>query len=444
MGTLGPDLGTQEYRLVIVQPESHGVLALASAGPFRLPRISIPSMQRPARELQKAIKATWGVTAFILDACVSPHGSSPCAVAELRSPRVISNLEEVALERIMSSELTSEEHHDIQLLFEGESTFAVARMGWIDDAIDWVASVTGGRFSAENDVEQRNAGGGFVLLRLRSDDGRSYWLKATGVPNLHELSITSCLSNLYPEFLPKLVAIRNDWNAWLTEDAGEPLSTPPADAVFTQAIRSFAFLQTRTIGTVDVLLTAGAFDQRIPVLRHHLVDVVAFLIDAMARQTSAKVAPLNRHRVLELGEILGDALCQLEALAIPDALIHNDLNLGNILHDGTRCVFTDWSEAAVGNPFLPLERFRLLNRNAEGEPRRVYSEGWRKYLSEASVDRAYQLVPLLSIFTYLYGRGDWLKDTSKVTPQFERYARSLARHMNRAAQSPELLEALCR
>jgi hypothetical protein len=444
MGTQGPDFGTQEYRVVIVQPESHGVLALASAGFFRLPRISIPSMQRPARELQKAIKATWGVTAFILDACVAPDGASPCAVAELRSRQVNSDFEEVALERIMSSELTSEERHDFQRLFDGEFTFAVARMGWIDDAIDWVASVTGGRFSAENDVEQLNAAGGFVLLRLRSDDGRSYWLKATGVPNLHELSITSCLSGLHPEFLPKLVAIRNDWNAWLTEDAGEQLSAPAAGAVFVKAIKSFASLQIQTIGTVDFLFAAGAFDQRIPVLRCHLDDVVAFLIDAMARQTSAKVAPLRRHRVLELGEILGDALCQLEALAIPDALIHNDLNLGNILYDGTRCVFTDWSEAAVGNPFLSFERFRLLNRNSEGELMRVYSEGWREYRSQTIIDRVYQLMPLLSIFTYLYGRGDWLVDTSKVTPQFESYARSLARHMDRAAQSPELQEALCR
>jgi hypothetical protein len=230
----------------------------------------------------------------------------------------------------------------------------------------------------------------------------------------------------------------------LTEDAGEPLSTPPADAVFTQAIRSFAFLQLRTIGTVDVLLAAGAFDQRIPVLRRDLGDVVVFLIDAMAKQATAKVAPLSHHRVLELGEILGDALCQLEAFAIPDALIHNDLNLGNILYDGTNCVFTDWSEAAVGNPFLSHERFRLLNRGAEGEARRVYGEVWGEYLSEASIDRACQLATLLSIFTYLYGRGDWLKDTRTVTPQFESYARSLARHMDRAAQKPELREALCR
>lgn len=444
MATLGPNLGTQEYRVVLVQLESHDVLALAAEGSFRLPRVRIQALSRPARELQKAIKATWGINAFILDICVATHGVLPCAVAELHSRQARSDLEEVALDRIMSSELTSEERHDCQFLFEGKSTLPITHMGWIDDAIDWAASVTGRRFSAENNVEQLNAAGGFVLLRLRSDDGRSYWLKATGVPNLHELSITSCLSGLYPEFLPKLVAIRNDWNAWLTEDAGEPLSTPPADAVFIQAVRSFASFQIQTIDTANAFLAAGAFDQRIPVLRHHLDDVVAFLIDAMARQTSAKVTPLSRHRVLELGEILGDALCQLEALAIPDALIHNDLNLGNILYDGTNCVFTDWSEAAVGNPFLSFERFRLLSHDASGEPRRSYGEVWGEYLSQANIDHACQLATLLSTFTYLYGRGDWLKDTSKVTPQFESYARSLARHMDRATQNPELRKALCR
>jgi hypothetical protein len=261
---------------------------------------------------------------------------------------------------------------------------------------------------------------------------------------MHELSIISCLSGLYPEFLPKLVAIRSDWNAWLAEDAGEQLSDPPETAVFIRAVRSFTSLQIQTIGAVDVLLATGAFDQRIPVLRHHLDDVIAFLIAAMGKQTSAKVAPLSLHRVLELGEILRDALCQLEALGVPDALIHNDLNLGNILYDGTNYVFTDWSEAAVGNPFLAFARLCLLSRDAEGDLRGIYGEVWREYLSQQSIDCACQLATLLSIFAYLYGRGDWLVDTSKITPQFESYARSLARHMDRAAQNPELLEALCR
>lgn len=443
MATVARVPGTQEYRIVLVQPESHGVLALAARGSFRLPRVGIPSMRRPARELQKAIRATWEIAAFILDICAEPHGTSPCAIAELCSSRISPELENVVLDRIPSSELTSEERRACEFLLERESTPPVARIGWIDKALGWVASVTGRSFSIES-TEQMNAGGGFVLMRLRSDDGSVYWLKSTGVPNTHELSITSCLSGLCPEFLPKLVAIRSDWNAWLTKDAGEPLSTSYGDAALVRAVRSFASLQIRTTGAVDILFAAGAFDQRIPVLRRHLDHVVQFLIDAMARQTAAKVAPLSPHRVLELGEILRDALCQMESLGIPDALLHNDLNMGNILDDGTRCVFTDWSETAVGNPFLSFERFCLLNGDAEVELRRVYDEVWRESISHASIERACQLAPLLSIFAYLYGRGDWLWDTSKVTPQFQSYARSLARHLDRAAQNPELREALCR
>src|SRR5579863_8086742 len=106
MGTVAAVPGTTEYRVMLVQPESHGVLALASAGSYRLPRVRIPSMSRPAQQLQKAIKAAWGVNVFILDIYMAVQGTSSCVVAELLSPRISSGLEEVSLDRIVNSELT--------------------------------------------------------------------------------------------------------------------------------------------------------------------------------------------------------------------------------------------------------------------------------------------------------------------------------------------------
>lgn len=444
MGPLAAGTGMTEYRVVLVRPQSDGILALASAICFCLPRVKIPSMGRPAQQLQRAMKAAWGISAFILDTWWAPHGGSPCAVAVILSTAINPTLQEVALDQLANSELSSDELHGVQSLMKNRSRFPVAHIGWTGEAMDWVMSVTGARFARNDDVEQLNGGGGFVLMRLRSDEGKSYWLKTTGMPNMHELSVTSCLSGLCPEFLPKLVATRSDWNAWLTEDAGKESSNPIADADLFQAIRSFASLQLQTANAIDVLLTSGAFDQRIPVVRRHLDGVVSFLIDAMAKQTSAKVAPLGRRRVLELGDILGDALSQMDALGIPDAVLHNDLNMGNILFAGTNCVFTDWSEAAIGNPFLSLDRFRLLRPEAAPELYRAYRECWVGLISDETVRRAVNLAPLLSIFTYLYGRGDWLEDTNKVTLPFESYARSLARHMDRAAQNPEFREALCR
>jgi hypothetical protein len=234
-----------------------------------------------------------------------------------------------------------------------------------------------------------------------------------------------------------------EWNAWLTEHSGDPLSDPPGAMELASAARRMAQLQLLTIDETDELLAAGAFDQRLSVLRSHIDAVIAYLIEAMARQRSTKAAPLSRDRLLDLGEILRDACFRLEAHGMPDALIHNDLNPGNILSDGANYVFTDWSEAAVGNPFLTCERLCLLNRAHAESVRDVYRGCWSHRLSAQSMDEAIALTPLLAIYAYLYGRGDWLGQTESLQPQFESYLRSLARHMDRAAQDLSLLEILC-
>ena len=300
-------------------------------------------------------------------------------------------------------------------------------------------SATGCTFRSRS-IEQWNAGGGFALFSARSDDGRHYWLKATGEPNGHEFAITRFLCKLFPDFLPKLVAIRKEWNAWLTEDAGDPLSDAPGPTELASVATRMAWLQLLAINWTDELLASGAFDQRLPALRSHIDAVIAYLIEAMARQTSTKVAPLSRDRLLDLGEILRDACFRLEAHGMPDALIHNDLNSSNILFDGTNYVFIDWSEAAVGNPFLTCERLCQLNRAHAESVRNIYRECWSHRLSAQSMDEAIALTPLLAIYAYFYGRGDWLGQTESLRPQFESYSRSLARHLDRAAQDLSPLE----
>jgi hypothetical protein len=472
MDTLVQDSGATEYLVVLVQPESGCVLACAAEDSFSFPRITIPLNGRRVHNLQKEIRATWGVSAFILDTSAAAHKGAPWLVAELLSPRYSSDLEETTLDRIVSSELTTEERHQCELLLQGRSTAPVARIGWIDEALEWMTSVTGRRFSAKSEIEQLNAGNGFILFGLRSEDGAKFWLKATGTPNTHELEITLRVSELCPESLSEVVATREDWNAWLSADAGRPLclSEPypeslsevvairedwnallsenagrpqSSHAELRSAVRSLASLQVQTINAVDVLLTAGAFDHRLATLISHIDEVIAFLVDAMGRQTSTKVARMSAKRLLELGEILRDTCFRLEGLGIPDTLIHNDMSFGNILYDGKKCVFIDWSEAAIGNPFISFERLCHLSPHDRAALRQVYRRCWADYVSEAAANQAYLLVPLPAIFAYLCGRSEWIKDPGKGYSGFESYARSLARDMNRAAKNPALLEALC-
>ena len=432
-----------EYRCVLVQSCSLGVLAYGNAGQYRLPRVYIPRATRPVFEVQRAMNAKWGLDIFVLEIWAPADGPGACAIAELLTPEMASSFREVSVEQLMTSELLEDERNRLELFFNGRLKGPFSQLGWVDEGLRWMASATGCAFFSKSDIEQWSAGESFALMRARSDDGRNYWLKATGEPNAHEFAITGLLCKLCPDFLPKLIATKKEWNAWLTTDAGIPLSDSASPTELVSAARRMAQLQLLTIGRTDDLLAAGAFDQRLPALRSRIDALIAYLIKAMARQTSTKAAPLSRDRLLELGEVLRDACFRLEALDIPDALIHNDLNTGNILSDGPRLVFTDWSEAAVGNPLLACERLCQLSPAHAESVRNVYREFWSHQLSAQSMDEALALTPLVAIYAYLYGRGDWIGQRESVLPQFESYARSLARHMDRAARDSSLLEVLC-
>jgi aminoglycoside phosphotransferase (APT) family kinase protein len=136
----------------------------------------------------------------------------------------------------------------------------------------------------------------------------------------------------------------------------------------------------------------------------------------------------------------------MEDLGVPDTLIHNDLNSGNILFSERGCVFTDWCESCVGNPFFAFQQLCLLQPSRTGDGnsklRMVYRNCWLDLLQSTQIDAAFALSPLLAIFSHLYGRGTWLHSSRRNEPEVKAYARSLARHMDRAAQDSSLLEAI--
>lgn len=313
--------------------------------------------------------------------------------------------------------------------------------------MEWMRREVGHEVDFTGEQRQYNAGGGFALIRFDTRKGPAYWLKATGDPNRHEFHITEKLAELCPEFMPQRIAARADWNAWLMEDAGCPLDLWTLTAL-EQAVYSMAMLQQRTIGRSNAFLAAGAFDQRLCVLRAHLAELFEYLDEAMARQTSTKVQPIEKRRLWEMARILQDACFRMEALGIPDTIVHNDINSGNILFNGRHCVFTDWCETAVGNPFLTFQHLCLLQPDdGEGDwiprLRKSYAQCWLDRLSPHQIDLALMLARLLAVLSHLYGRGAWLRSSQRNERRVESYARALARHMDRAAQDPQLLEALC-
>jgi hypothetical protein len=402
---------------------------------------------RQAEQLQRAVEATWHIRSIVVDVLPGVNGGVPWAVVEIISSPPPDGLTAASVDEISEAELTIEEREVVDAILTGRVGVRgpFARVGWIREAKEWMCAEVGHEIAFTEEVHQFNASATFTLVRFATKAGPAYWLKATGEPNAHEFQIIRELAELCPEFLPRRIAAREDWNAWLSEDAGQPLDLWTFSAL-EQAASSMAELQKRTIGRTGVFLHAGAFDQRISVLHSHLAELFEYLDEAMAQQTSTKVPRIESRRLRQVASILEDACCQMEALEIPDTLVHNDLNSGNILFEGTRCVFADWCEVGIGNPYFSLQYLCLLQPSGEDWAPRLrerYGKCWLDVLSASQIKQAFALTPLLAIFSYLYGRGTWLNSARRNSPDVEGYARSLARRMDREAQDPGLLEVLC-
>jgi thiamine kinase-like enzyme len=444
------------YRLALILPQSRQLIAAQVDETYVLPQISIPLWERPAQQLTRLIEEQWHIQSVVLDIVSDDYPESPFAIVEVRTSLwdlSTEDLTTVDLDKISDESLRLNERKVLQsILMGGDSGRGpFSRIGWIEEVQAWVQQITegcGATLTAE--TLHLSAGGHFCLIRLTTSSGAGYWLKATGEPNTREFAITTFLAEVCPQYLPRLIASREDWNAWLTEEHGSSLRDSESLEDFRRAVHNMAELQKRFIGESDALFAACCGDHRNEILHSHIAELIAYLDEAMVLQTSVKAPQLSSFRLKVIGTALNHTCSLQQELGIPDSLMHGDINPGNILFDGNRYVFTDWCEANVGNPFITLEQLcvHAVRRSTQPELweralRAEYKACWTDLLTERQVDRALQLAPLLSILSSLHGSGDWLDSPKRYDPQRLSYARSLARHIDRVLQTPDLRAALC-
>jgi hypothetical protein len=395
-----------------------------------------------------AVKQILRSTATVLTVLHEAKDGKRFAIVQVSSKEAGDDMAAVRLNDIGEAELGTRARKLVEQILVGlpQPDQPFLRLGWMEEATAWLQGEVGLKASSKVRVRQFNASGNFALIRFSTQDGATFWMKATGEPNRHEFYVTGRLAELCPDFLPQRIAKREDWNAWLMADAGLPQilwSFPDLK----QAVCSMAAMQKQTLGRVRELLDAGAFDLRVDTLRNHIPKLFNYLEEAMVKQVSTNVPRIEGVRLREMEVVLGDCCLRMESLGIPDTLIHNDLNSGNILFKGERCVFTDWCEAGVGNPFLSFQLLSLLQPpgvdNWTTKLRSSYTYCWVDSFDTSKAERAFVFAPALTILAYLFGRGTWLHSSRRYEPEFEGYARSLARHLDRALQDPQLLEVLC-
>lgn len=439
----------EEYRLIMLLPEANRILMEQESLVRRLPRLLIPRGTRPARALQQLIGDTWSLTSVVLDVLPSGGDVAASAVVEIRQRgwNMPNGLEDVDLDGglLRHDELSSVQH---ALSCDIAAGPPFQRFGWVDEAMEWLRTALNRTFPDFNgEIRQSNAGGAFALARFETVRGPAYWLKAAGPPNQSEFALTTWLADHYPRFLPPVRAARSDWNAWVMEEVGTSLTDSATISEIARVGRTLAAFQKESETGVDTFLRIGCSDQRTGTLQDHIRGVFHYLADILETQPQDHQPALTLKRLEEVESRVRSACDMMQQIGVPDAINNNDMKLGNILCDETRCVFTDWCHAYVGNPFLTFQHLHTYLRRTNGllaeHFKSAYASQWSSRLDSHQISLAFTLAPLLATYAYLCGDGRWLNSSIRHEAGSQNHSLILLKHLNRAASDHQLLEILC-
>ncbi|MCU1300732.1 MAG: hypothetical protein JWQ87_1016 [Candidatus Sulfotelmatobacter sp.] len=431
---------------------------------FALPFVNIPRWQRVAENLTVAVKAEWGEEVICL---IEPDVSTSANATQIRyqamehwrtcgKPTVPTQwvpLSALSHDSLIGASDYLAIQQSIALCSpggKGSPSGPFARVGWFKELTEWVeTAIEPLGFHLNGNFCHLNASPSFTLVRFETD-GPALWFKAVGEPNREEFLITRTLAQLFPNYLPGVLATRPDLNGWLTQEAaGRLLGEVGEDALWQRAAAALAELQIDSIDHGARILGAGARDLGAAKLSNLIQPFIESMLQLMSRQTTVPPATLGHDELFLLGDRIQSALDALEALGIPETLGHLDLNPGNIIVSPSRCTFLDWAEAYVGNPFFSLqyllEHLRRANGTdsaAETKLVEAYCAQWEHVVLTAAVAEGLQLAPLLAVFAYAAGSNVW-EHTERLPPATAGFFRSLTRRMHREANALESRRSLC-
>jgi hypothetical protein len=444
-----------EYRLALVCPDRQRLLAIAKNDGVLLPRVTVPPYTRFAEQLTRTVKEKWGFDSVVLDVLPDSLTSASCAVIEIRSPNRIGpeSLFAVHMDAIGHDDLTTGERVQLKALLSSApgDKQSFRRLRWLDDVVSWIElAVCGSDLKLTGNFRQLNGAGPFCLIRFETNSS-ALWFKAVGEPNLHEFPISVALSKLFPAYVPSLLAIDPEWNAWLTQEAeGATLDENSGFDLWLRAAITLANLQIESCASTDNLLQAGCKNVRISALLEYVDPFFEVMGELMGLQPKVPPPILDQQELRALSAEIKGACYRLGELGITDTLGHLDFNPGNILLSPTHCVFLDWAEAYVGHPFLTFEyllaHFRRIHTGEmtlESKLKSAYIECWRPFVSAEKLEELAAISPLIAVFAYAVTAGTW-KDASRLqSTKVAGYLRSLTRRMQREARLQDEWRARC-
>lgn len=446
----------ETWRLLIVRREGEEVLVRTTGARHVLPQVEIPAQQRIAANINPVVEREFGLRVISLYEVVvpgdlarpervpyhavaaicpaqQPPGDSSWICTRSLSPGGFARAEDFAAIDALRSALETRGADRAARPFLEPDWFAGVRK-WIARSLRPHCLRLSGKF------RQFNASPTFSLIRFETSHS-PVWFKAVGAPNFRERAVTLILAQRCPDFLPRILASRERWNAWLSLQApGKSLGSRGEIGRWKSAARSLARLQIASRQDGERLLTAGAHDLRVSRLLSLLDPYFQFVADCTGRSPLQSSKNLTLLEVSELKDVTRAVLRDFDGLGLAETVGHMDLSPGNIFCTAGRAVFLDWAEAFVGSPIFSFEYLlQHFRRTVSREPslaaafRNAYLQPWRGRIPPKDFRRALLLAPLAALFAYAVTIWSCSEAGSPQQPFRERYLLSLTRKMRTEA-----------
>ena len=415
------DIQRDRWRVVITRAIASEMIVVPHGAAFDLPEVRVPQNQRLAWNLNAELKRDWQLDVVsILPSNVGPRSRAGDRLryhlAEFVDANVPlpSGLRWASISALTSQSFLIAEDFQVLRSFVEELSASpgnhgpFGHLGWFQEVTSWLQNAIApfhlewtGRF------EQFHASPFFSLIRFETRP-RALWFKAVGEPNTREFAITRELAERCHEYVPRLLAVRPDWNAWLAEECpGKTLDQVSDIGLWSRAVQDLANLQIESMSWSKSLLQAGAHDLRRLFTRSAVESFFAMAEELLGLMVEAVTLDLSVADLRSMQARMIELLDRAENLRFPDTLGHLDLNAGNVIVSSQRCAYLDWAEAYVGPPFLSLEYLlqtfrRVFGRGSPHERPVVqaYLAVWEAVIPLRDTRELWGLTPALAIFAY--------------------------------------------
>lgn len=447
---------SETYRVIVLRGDGHEVLLERASKAYVLPSVEIPRGRRIAAELTSGMRNVLGYEVVCLFALSPTASSASKKRTHYYATELFRRAEEcnwdgvwVQADSLAEGDFSDQRDcfavrrtvHDCNGVSDAWARGPFERLGWFGELQRWVANAIEPReLHLTKAFSQLNASRFFSLIRFETN-GPAVWFKAVGEPNLREFPITLALAQLWPRYVPTVIAARSDWHGWLSQEAeGISLAQTHEIELWKRTASELAELQVHTLGKTNTLLDLGVRDFRTNSLSEYVAPFFKVIGQVMEGQTKMQPPALSPEKLRLLTEQIRDALSANAALGIPDGLGHLDLNPENIILSANQCTFLDWAEAYAGPPFFSfqyvIEYFRRTvgrDSSMEAALADAYVGPWQRVVSRASIDGALIFNPLLATFAYAARILGCVNGPIDDDSQTAALLRSLARRMSREA-----------